>query len=647
MLLSSASCQHASALQILASSDDEDTDDAEDDLRQAEEARLEQEQIRSLEAEIRELEADQAEVQEKLDAHNAFAEMRRRSLEAQRDAIATRRGHVIEDLENLKGTPDDEEEEVRIPPGPHCLHWVSSNQFKFLCMVVIIINVSTMTLELIKGNDFWAMGQFFLCFYLMELILNVLLWRDELVIGPCRIVWWNWLDIIIVATGILDAWILPLARSSSGNSSLVYLRYLRLARLIRIMKIIRIFMRTDLSFIEAPRFQGFIMGCIGFNAVLLGLEDILPDASSIWFWCNQVLQFIFTFELICRLKLAGCRFFYRHPELMWNYLDSVIVVGGIIDLWIITPLEYVLESGMGGQKGLVSTLRLVRLLRIARVVRLVRRIPPLFTLIAGIAHSMAGMGWVLVLTLSTLYVCSLLMLNLAGSVLDQEAAESAFPDLGTAVFNLFMVMNADVSSMEIVFERNEWMRGVVMCFMVVTNWAIFSILTAVVSDNMNNVTERYQQEEEERSMSDKVKVLKRRLSELFIEAGCDREGKFTRQEFENMFKNEILIEEFENITERSWEDILSILHLLTQKDPQDCEIERDEFIEFVVHDLSLFRVTRLILDMEGAIDKKLERMQRAIDCRSSENFTRDGTPHFNRDVMPLSHDPTRTLSVSR
>merc|ERR1719506_2630079 len=151
---------------------------------------------------------------------------------------------------------------------------------------------------------------------------------------------------------------------------------------------------------------------------------------------------------------------------------------------------------------LMTTLRMARLLRILRLVRLVKSIPPLFTLIVGILQAMQGMAWVLVLTAVFLYAFALLAVRLIGHGLlfggraPPEVA-AIFPNVPQSMFVLFKVMNGDMEPVEPLFQAFALSKLGFVLYMVVSSWAILSILTAVVSKNMIQATEHHRNELEE------------------------------------------------------------------------------------------------------------------------------------------------------
>ena len=155
----------------------------------------------------------------------------------------------------------------------------------------------------------------------------------------------------IVVSEVLGMWMKPLfmmvgiMHKSSGEvkwpSIAGFLRMLRLAPLARLLKLVRVFLESDLSWTEGPKFQGFIMGLIAANSVIMGFESDLPTLP-IWFGVEQTLLVIFTFEVLVRLKRWGCYFFVHPRDIVRNWLDFIIVSGGVVDMWMMPAIGIVL-----------------------------------------------------------------------------------------------------------------------------------------------------------------------------------------------------------------------------------------------------------------------------------------------------------------
>eukprot|EP00928_Gymnodinium_smaydae_P023849 TRINITY_DN19515_c0_g3_i1.p1 TRINITY_DN19515_c0_g3~~TRINITY_DN19515_c0_g3_i1.p1 ORF type:complete len:688 (+),score=206.52 TRINITY_DN19515_c0_g3_i1:272-2335(+) len=461
---------------------------------------------------------------------------------------------------------------VEIPPGPKCLRFVDGNLFLLISTFMVCANVATMLLEFMdpgyKSEFFWY-DQMFCVFYVVELILKALLFQRKFLCGPILVVWWNWLDFIVVIIGVLDQWVKPLLMSevsggsgapSSSSTILQGVKMLRLARLFRVLKIVRFFFHMDLDWAEEDPFQIFIMGVIGFNSLMMSFEADYADLV-IWYYLEQILLVIFAFELAVRLRLYGLKFWCGGEGLVWNYMDFTIVIGGIVDSWLMPMVGFfqVLLGGTASKSGkmgqIMNLLRTARLLRILRLVRLVRGIPPLFLLIIGIVEAMRGMFWVLVLTSVVLYVFGLLSVKLLGHGLvfggpesTPEVIKNTFPDVPQSMFVLFMAMIGEISYVEPLFEIAPSSKVAFMLYIVLSSWAILSILTAVISENMIRVTatsaEEQQKEREEQEWLDS-------MARLGTILGClddDGNGRIDASEFRKVIEDEETATELANLS---------------------------------------------------------------------------------------------------
>jgi len=249
-------------------------------------------------------------------------------------------------------------------------------------------------------------------------------------------------------------------------------------------------------------------------------------------------------------------------------------------------------------------LRLMRLIRILRLVKLIRGIKPLYTLTVGIAKSMHGMGWVMCLSASFLYLASLLAVKLIGGYGGRppllmhkhawnstgkipnddefDAFREPFKNLPDAIYNLFKVMNADSSGVDNTVFYETWIKWTVMCYTVISNWAIFSILTAVVSENMAQVTTAHEKElgaEEDDIKRQKIRV---KLTRMFDNLDIDKSDTLRQDEFNKIWEDEMREQEFEELTGKTKDDANEIFEALStiEDGPNRIHsITRDAFIE--------------------------------------------------------------------
>jgi len=165
-------------------------------------------------------------------------------------------------------------------------------------------------------------------------------------------------------------------------------------------------------------------------------------------------------------------------------------------------------------------------------VKLIQKIKPLYTLVVGIAEAMQGMGWVVMLTVVWLYMGALCFVKLVGHGLvfggnAPEDIKQLFPNVPSAMWVLFKVMNGDPNDLERLFQERPVFKLVIAVFMIISSWAILSILTAVVSDHMIDATAKLETNEGKEKNND----TRQSLGRMFDEGDTNNDSKLTESEF--------------------------------------------------------------------------------------------------------------------
>jgi voltage-gated sodium channel len=391
--------------------------------------------------------------------------------------------------------------------------FVERGWFQVITAFVILANTATLIAEIDEPclkETFYITDQAMLCFYVFELLFRLCFLRARFCLGPMAMVAWSTLDLVVVLAGVFDQWLLPLFPVTRSRPLQTALSVLRLLRILRVLKIVRVFLETDLSWTERPRFQSFVGGVITFNALLMGFETDIDWWG--WFYMEQFLLCIYVFELSVRLKRFGLHFLSCHnPDIIWNVLDFIIVATSVLDSWMV-PLIGIFsraisgaEKEQGKKSGMslgqvMMLLRMLRLMRILRLVKLVKSIRPLYILVTGVVQAFQGVAWVMILTIMVLYAMAILVTRLIGHKLlfgpdasPPDTITAPFATVTESMFTLFRVMNG-AASMEEQEAIDEIMvslpsiRFAFVFFMVTSSWTLLSILTAVVSDNMISAT---------------------------------------------------------------------------------------------------------------------------------------------------------------
>lgn len=601
--------------------------------------------------------------EEKLKEHIAAveqqAELNKRNLKEMNDLWGRRVG----DLEQKDTTFRDvifkleeelnrRNEDVSLPVHEEYAHlrFVLRDKFTAIACAVIVANIGTMILEIKHpedASDFVFLDHFYMLFYVVELTLKAVVLQSALLCGPLSIVWWNWLDLVIVVAGVAEMYVEPLlvatgllSERGGGNLPILnFLRGLRLMRLARILKLVKAFWTSDLSWTDGNYFHIFIMGVILLNSIVIGAETEVPNWSG-WFFVEQAFLIIFVFELTVRLKMATQRkglgaSFFAHPEdKIWNWLDFGIVAGGVFEQWLL-PLVGIISHLLGFKtapslpSGVMSLIRMARLARIMRLVRIVKSVPQLYDLVKGMAAAMRGIFWVIVLTFLVLYIFALLAVKLIGEGLafadpPPEDVSKPFQGLFNSFFVLFQIMNGDQSILDPLFVNAPATKFIFVAFMIITNWSILSILTAVVSENMITVTEQNERERAEIERQEREARKTKQLHEIFDSLDKDRSGDLDLHEFERILRDDksTARDELFEASGIGAQDLLDIFTYLSREPNQDGHptVQKWYFLENLRQESvppterSIMRLEKKIRDVENIIrESGLVRRQTALE----------------------------------
>jgi len=520
--------------------------------------------------EIDALRVKQASVEEAMEDLDGHWKRRRLPFEEDHAHISEQLQQLLEELEHATQPLIPEP----IPAGPTALRFVDGSAFSAVCNIVVLLNLGTMALApkfADLASTFKVMDHLFLVWYVFELLSKVVYHQKSLFLGAPTVVWWNWLDLSIVVSGVIDQWFMALLAFMNGGelaintSYLRMLRALRLFRVMRFLKILKAFLKSDLDWTEGASFQTFMAGVIAANALIMSLELDIPWKG--WVYVENFLQAVYTFELALRLKRMHCGFFTNFD--IWNYLDFVMVVSGALDLWLM-PLIHGLEDlfaggsteqhGSSPMSGALQVLKIMRIFRVLRLVKLLKMVKPLYRLLTGVIASVKAMQWVMVLTFLTLYACAVVFTNLVGKGLVTKGhispkADAYFGSVPKSLFSLFKLMNGDTSVVEPIAR---YVTGQLMFagFMVVSNWAILAILTSVVSDNMISSSQKANEEDERKIRDELHEQRVRRLKALFNEIDKDGSGCINTSEWNSMLQDRSLRRELMDATGLK-EDILN------------------------------------------------------------------------------------------
>lgn len=519
------------------------------------------------------------------------------------------------------------------------LQFVEKPWFDGVVALVILLNLLMVAMELLSNGDkdrdffWWDVG--ILGFYLCEFIARLLLHKEALLCGAFEHVWPYWIDLFIVVAGSGE---LLLGLLELKTRMGVWASILQAFRVVRVVKLVRLL--KDTTWAEESPFQFFIMGVILCNAVLIGAQMNHGDLEILTLLDNFMLS-IFCFEILVRIRNSGCRFFCPRRSLIafYNWLDFTIVLLGAVEQWLLPlSLHFLHATGLTQERLKVNRtttnlLRLLRLLRLMRLLRLIRDIPPLHTLAVGILESLQGMTWVFLLALLVLYSCGIMCTQLIGHRLlvgedCPQAVVDIFPHVGESMFVLFKVMNADAQVLDPLFEYMQISKMITAYFMILANWAILAILTAVVSENLINACAQHRKEQEDEKQIRNREKLTQIFEDMDESGSGDRNGKLSKSEFEAKIRTERHKLEESLIEAHIPSDVEHLRELfeLRSKQPasdKEPQIELEDFVD-CLHFQSKEVSQRTLMRMEGRI-KSLQNLVFTLMGEEVDSPKRHGT----------------------
>jgi hypothetical protein len=169
-------------------------------------------------------------------------------------------------------------------------------------------------------------------------------------------------------------------------------------------------------------FANFFGFLIVFNTIFMGFQADNPQwREEPWKdWVDNMFVLLFFFEMVVRLTASG-KF---STDNMFLYFDSVIVLLGVFQLWIM-PL--VLKVSSNEDMRFIQVFRVLRILRLTRLVKLIKFLRPLrlmeSTLRSGVANFVSVLGFLI----AYLYAASLIF----KSTMKSEDVAKVFRDKDT------------------------------------------------------------------------------------------------------------------------------------------------------------------------------------------------------------------------
>jgi voltage-gated sodium channel len=264
------------------------------------------------------------------------------------------------------------------------------------------------------------------------------------------------------------------------------------------------------------------------------LDGEVPDALN---YLEHLFLSIFLADLILRVVARETGYWLSG----WFFLESSLVVVGVLSQWIITPIL----NATGGQSSArvlrqSFLLRIPRLLRLVRAVRLVEVFGQLAKLCNGFVNSARTVVYALVLVLFVTYVfaCVAVEVITQSEALRKDEAtrfivETRFGSLLRSGLTLISFANADsLSSLyEPLIEQDAWLTVFFGLVWLVITVSLMNLVTAVIVDNAISQS-REDLETQNAELRKRVRVLQPEIDALFDDLDQSKDGTLEIEELD-------------------------------------------------------------------------------------------------------------------
>jgi len=312
-------------------------------------------------------------------------------------------------------------------------------------------------------------------------------------------------------------------------------------------------------------FDIFYSLCIIINCLTMGLQadmlvveysEFLVTAVDI---VENILVFLFTLEILARLKVYGKSYFSCTKMEGWmNAFDAIIVVlSGVIFSWVL-PLLAVL-TGEDFSAGWLRTLSVFRALRLLRIVRVIQQMPmfrEVWLLLRGLTSSLRTLVWTVTVIFVLTYVFAILgcwlisneineIYTLTSSTTDEadlaqlEATFKIVRGIGPLMQLLiqFLTLDSWNQKMEQLMVYTPWCLVYFYMYIAVAVFVLMNLVTAIIVENAMSAS-RMDENQRLKQMEDVKKKELKELEQLFYLMDSDGDGTLDWEEFESAFLDE-------------------------------------------------------------------------------------------------------------
>lgn len=300
------------------------------------------------------------------------------------------------------------------------------------------------------------------------------------------------------------------------------------------------------------------------NCVTMGMQaDSLvnvysTDVELVTNIAENILVFLFTFEIAARLKVFGCGEYFnlRTSEGWFNFFDAIIVlVSGPIFGWVFPLVE--LLTGEEFSAGFLRTLSVFRALRLLRIVRVIQRMPmfrEVWLLLRGLTSSLRTLLWTVIVIFVLTYLFAILGCWIISAEIQQqiENEDMSSEEAENIAYTFqyvkgiaplmqlliqFLTLDSWNSKMEQIIKYAPWCVAYFYTYIAVAVFVLMNLVTAIIVENAMSAS-KMDENEKLKQMEDFKKKELKELEHLFYLMDADGDGTLDWEEFQDAFMDE-------------------------------------------------------------------------------------------------------------
>ncbi|CAL1143841.1 unnamed protein product [Cladocopium goreaui] len=253
------------------------------------------------------------------------------------------------------------------------------------------------------------------------------------------------------------------------------------------------------------------------NSLSFAFQEVFPG-DDMWEIVENCFMVFYLMEATVKLRLMGCKGYFRGPEWAWNWFDLFCLSTSLLDFGVTQGVR----AAGASQSVDLSILMLLKMLRLARLARLIRALRyPIFRelnlMVMGVVSGMRVLIWAIFLLIVFIYVVALAMCRLVGDT------EQEFETLMVSMLTLFRCFTDGCAAFDGTPLQDRLLRhygwrffiGYILVFMLVTV-GIFNLIMAIFIDNVMTTQLERKQRDLSETASDTEVALKDNLCRLLL-----------------------------------------------------------------------------------------------------------------------------------